>query len=320
MRTYAYAILAILVIAITAQISLADAQIQEVNHNSSVTSSPANAQLAVRVLKYSPYPVNPGDWFDVWVEVQNVGQEDAKHTIFELRPEYPFLGDSNDSLTQSYGSTPGVVSANQIGMLGDANEVILKYRVKAADNAPEGVSYLKFAMVANENDPQATSTTSSFPISIAKTKTDFDVVMQDSTAQGISFAIANTGENAATAVKVSVEPQDSTRVTGTSASIIGNLAAGDFTTVTFQIAPNKNLNQLKLQIAYTDAAGIRNTVEKIVAVNSVAAMQSLNLVTSKTRTATSSSRYIYLVAGVVLGFVLTIVYKKLRRKVSENKK
>ena len=57
------------------------------DYNSSDSSTtPLTAHFRIDALKYEPYPVNPGDYFDLWVKVENIGQEDATGSKFELLP------------------------------------------------------------------------------------------------------------------------------------------------------------------------------------------------------------------------------------------
>lgn len=318
-----YFVILLLATAFIFQISMASAQMHEVNYsiNAGATS---NAQFAVQVLKYEPYPVNPGEWFDLWVKVQNVGQEDARNARFELIPEYPFS--SNDSLVRNYGLVPGVANAYKISQAIDeidANQVILKYRVKVADNAPIGESAIKLETATDINSQNGLI--NALPIEIAETKTNFDVVPQDSTTQGISFAIANTGDNDATAVIVSIAPQNSSRFT--SSSIIGNLAKGDFTTVTFQTSSSTSSGQsqqsqtssnfrnsssssreLRIQIAYTDIAGVRNTIEKTMTMP-----VSRTTTTAQTTTTSSSSKILYIIIGAILGIIAVFIYRMIKR-------
>ena len=45
------------------------------------------AELRFDNLKYEPYPVTPGDHFEVWLKVTNIGDEEAQNAIFELVEE-----------------------------------------------------------------------------------------------------------------------------------------------------------------------------------------------------------------------------------------
>lgn len=306
---------------------LSSAQTNEIDFNNSASASSTNANLVVQVLKYNPYPVNAGDWFDLWVKIQNIGQNDANNVKITLDPTYPFS--SNDSLSRNYGLIYGTSGSYKVDQTLDSSQLIVKYRVKVADNAPEGDSTISLSI-----DPgTGISSSYSLPITIAKTKTDFDVVAQDTTSQGMSFAIANIGDNDATAVTVSVPQQESVRTTGSNAMILGNLLKGDYTTVSFQLVPVRNRNatgqptqntfqqqNVTLKIDYTDSAGIRSTVEKTVPLSMSGTFNSTSFGRTRTSTSTSSSApsYLYIIIGIVVGIVVgiigSIIYLRVKRK------
>ncbi|VVB78523.1 Uncharacterised protein [uncultured archaeon] len=226
-----------------------------------------NTQFAVQTLKYEPYPVNAGDWFDVWIEVQNTGQEDAKNVNFQLVSNYPFsLDDNSRQFNVFYGST----SAYAMDMHGDANTVVLKYRVKVADNAPDGTSNLKMIVSVNNKDPSSQNTEYTLPIEIKKTKTDFDVKIHDITPQETSFVITNIGDNTAKAVSVDLKNQGGAAfLSGNEPASLGDINSGDFTIAHMKIVPQKNAKELTLEISYTDNSGVRTTIEKNIQMENV---------------------------------------------------
>lgn len=284
-------------------ISISNGAIFEEEYTGGLTNTPQGSQFLVQTLKYEPYPVNPGDFFDVWIKVENIGNQDALNSKFELVPKYPFS--SNDNLIREYGR----ISKNR-GLEGEINQVVLKYRVKVADNAPEGINDLEFKAFPS-------GTTKKLRIEIGKTKTDFDVVMQDSTAQGTSLAIANIGENPATAVIIRIKEQEDFTVRGSQASIIGNLDKGDFTTVTFKLTEEKNANELLIQIDYTDIAGVRNSVEKKVIVDIISTSLFQEGGQGRYNLGSSGgllSKLFYVVIGITLGIVIVIAKRKLKKR------
>ena len=316
------------------QICAANASMTEVNFTTSTqgftTINSAgignNAQFVVQTLKYEPYPVNAGDWFDLWIKVQNVGVSDASNAEFELVPSYPFS--SNDTLIRDYGVVPGTQTAFNNKNPGEAkiqtNQVIMKFRVKVADDAPQGKSMIQFRAKADKDSEYSVS----LPIEIGKTKTDFDVVLQDSSSTGMSFAIANTGENLATAVTVSVEPQNNVRINGVSATILGNLAAGDFTTFTFPIivtaTRGTNSEGVKIKVSYTDSAGIRSFIEKTVSIPLSSSGNSTSYRNGATGTANGIRKttatipaWVYIAGGVIIGIVVSFIYIKTGKKKKE---
>jgi hypothetical protein len=319
-----FLILAAVIVVLTAlQISAVSAQSYELNYTNFNTAGSAN--LVVQTLKYEPYPVNAGEWFDLWVKIQNIGQSDAPNVKLSLSLDYPF---SSDEPLQIYGRISGTINAYQTSTTADASQIVTKFRVKVADNAPEGDSNLKLSI--NSDQSNAASVTYSLPITVGKTKTDFDVVMQGSSAQGASFAIANIGSNDATAVTVSAVPADNIIIKGAQSSIIGNLAKGDFTTITFQVSPktlalnnssknfrpsnfsNAEPKNMTIKIDYTDIAGVRNSIEKVVPISLTSALST----TLNSRTAASSSytKYLYLAAGLIIGALGLRIYQRIRKK------
>lgn len=90
--------------------------------------------------------------------------------------------------------------------------------------------------------------------------TDFELSYQES---GGSFllSVSNIGVNPANAVSITIPPQNGFNVIGSSSQIIGNLNAGDYTSATFQIAQTGR-SDIKVMIQYTDATGVRRSLEK----------------------------------------------------------
>ena len=76
-------------------VSLVSAESMVVDLDSSSYGSSATSDIQVRQLRYEPYPVNPGEYFTLWIKVENVGSL-TKNAIFELMPKFPFTLDSNE--------------------------------------------------------------------------------------------------------------------------------------------------------------------------------------------------------------------------------
>ena len=280
--------------------------IQEINY--SIPQTTINPNFVVRELKYEPYPVNAGDWFDLWVKVENIGQTDAPNARFEIVPEYPFS--SNGSLARDYGKVYGTVSAYKVSQEGDANQIILQYRLRVADNAPEGISNLKFLATTDKNDFRQVAAETDLPIAIAKTKTDFDVSLQNVNPQESSFIITNVGQNIAKAVNFEVLNQDGIiLLSGAEPSIIGDLDKGDFTITHAKALPKEGTKNISVRISYTDTAGVRDIIEKTITIDQ-----------SKTESACSQAtnnnyiKWIFGVVGFITGAFIIIIVSLIKRK------
>jgi hypothetical protein len=87
--------------------------------------------LSVSIPKYEPYPVEPGQYFDLWVKVQNSGSMDATNAVIKVLPEYPFSIDSAES------------SIKTINIISGGQEEIIKFKVRVDAKAVEGTNILK---------------------------------------------------------------------------------------------------------------------------------------------------------------------------------
>ncbi len=89
------------------------------------------------VLRYSvstqdPMPAEPGRIVEVWINVQNIGQSDARNIEIEFVDSFPFrLVSERDRI-------------KEIPVLGTQKDYTLRYRVMVESDAPEGRNNLHF--------------------------------------------------------------------------------------------------------------------------------------------------------------------------------
>ena len=175
----------------------------------------------------------------------------------------------------------------------------LQYRVIADSNAEAGLYELDLLLTYDDplnSEPKEINTIAGLYVGGG---TNFDIAFSESSAGQTSFTIANVGSNPAFSVSVIVPQQQGWRVSGSNSMIIGNLNTGDYTVASFGLQSmqmrqtsteqQKNTSQqelfaqrgdmqqniLKIQIAYTDTMGKRESVEKEVSINPQALMTSL---------------------------------------------
>ncbi len=215
----------------------------EINYTDS--SSSIDTGISLTQLKYEPYPVNPGEYFDIWIKA-NTGSSSI-NTIFELVPKFPFSLDENEDPIRTFGST--------------STEVVMKYKVRVSKDAVEGINPLDLRYSINKNNDYWIS--KSFDIQVADAQTDFDLIIQESSGTDVSLALANIGKNTANSLIVRIPEQDSFRVSGTNGQMVGNLNSGDYTIVSFGLTPvGRSTGMLKVQLDYTDSIGERRSVIK----------------------------------------------------------
>ena len=228
--------------------------------------------------------------------------------------------------------------------VGESTE--LEYTVVADVNAEAGLYQLDLSLefeTGNGGSREINTTTGVF----VSGETDFDLTVSESSGGLTSLSVANTGNNPAYSVTVRVPEQDNFVVRGSTASIVGNLDKGDYTIVSFPITPKSasfagtgatNVTQqralseegqrlkesfsqrkapennlLKVFIEYTDATGIRRTVEKTVPVQLMTIGSNgtpLNTRRVQQQSIWKNPTFIFVIAVVVILICVYIIYKK----------
>lgn len=278
--------------------------------------------LQFTLVNQNPPSADPGGYVDLLFKIENWGTESAENVTFELLPTYPFSLD------------PGVSTVNNIGTINSLQRgddaYLIRYKLKVDKDALNGNNEIKLKYSDGGGSSYSIVT---FNVSLSNPRTDFDIVVQDST----TLAIANIGSNTAYSVVVKIPQQENFRVTGTSASIIGNLNAGDYTLATFQmvsttsIANVSNISRrmpptgafnvstsggknLTVEISYTDLLGIRRTVQKEVSFDSVS--ESAKSIIQASQSSTSiigNNGLTYIIIGVS-GIVVVVAFLKIRKR------
>lgn len=285
-------------------------------------TSTSSQGIVISQLSYSPYPVNPGDYFDLYVQAQVSGTITPSNATFVLTPQYPFSLDPSDSGVRSFG---------QLG----SSPVVMHFRVRVDQNAVQGSTELDM-QYSPSGGLGGTWSIQPFQIQVANAQTDFDLVVQASTSTGTSLGIANIGENTANSLIVRIPTQSGFRVSGVNGQIVGNLNSGDYTLTTFDIIPTATrgnqtaitrnstaANQtLQVELDYTDAIGVRRTVIKEIPFNSLSFSTNSTITGFATgnfsRTSSNksifSSAWFWIVLVAVLGVGGTITFRVISKK------
>jgi len=91
---------------------------------------PGTSNFAITPLKYEPYPVSPGEQFDLWIKVDNQGISSMSDATCKLQPEFPF------SVYQ--GS-----SQISYGKLNPGDSGVFKFNLQVDQKAVQGSSELQ---------------------------------------------------------------------------------------------------------------------------------------------------------------------------------
>jgi len=90
---------------------------------------------------YSPYPVEPGKYMDLWMRVQYRGEKTlVENVTCMIETKYPFSFD------------PGEPAEQVIGNMEAYDEVVLKYHLRIDENAVQGANNLVFKCKSKTSD------------------------------------------------------------------------------------------------------------------------------------------------------------------------
>lgn len=129
MRPYLWIILLILAATSVNAVEI-DLSGSAINKTGAIGNYP---QLDIIGLKYEPFPVEPGDYFTLWVRVQNLGNDNADNAVVELIEKEPFFIDDS--------------AVRVIGKLGSRQETVLKFeRIRVSEDAVEGTNQIEFKL------------------------------------------------------------------------------------------------------------------------------------------------------------------------------
>jgi len=286
------------------EFGLVGATSQEINFSKSLTGVNNGAKFVVQTLKYEPYPVTAGSWFNVWIKVQNVGRNDAKNAEFELVPEYPFSSQNN--LTRHYGLISGTINAYKQRKPGEnqvqANQVILKYRVYVDPNTKGGEHILKIKTTSDANN--GFYFTYNLPIDVEKSKVSFETAFQNYDGAQSSFFITNTGEKPASSIVIKLNNSQWESNNGRLINL-GGLENGDSTIFKFSGQPIKK--QIQLNISYNDLGGTRRSIVQNVNVGDI------KLNSEKNQGLNYLEGIIFLI-GIFTGMFIIIFSRRIHKK------
>jgi hypothetical protein len=243
----------------------------------------------IDIADITPTELQPGELTELQFTIANIGSYPLEDMVF--------------SWTEANGVILPVNSDNakHISHIGVGESVVVEYLVAVDVGADAGLYQLDLTLEFEDESggSRLMNTTAGIVIGGG---TNFDVTLSESSGSQVSLYVANTGNNPAYSVTVRIPEQDRFTAQGSAASIVGNLDKGDYTIVSFEVTSagpsafgvpgpaeegqmgdfswedrerlrtessprNSSMsNTLLVEIEYTDATGVRQTVEKAVPV------------------------------------------------------
>lgn len=198
----------------------------------------------------SPSSVAPGSSNQIVLKFRNEGTGVARNLYVDINT-------AMDHLTNAF-SIVGSGTRFSIGSLGPGDETEIRFTLLVDSQAQTGVYNIPLK-ISGVNY----SSSDLIGMGVAGI-TDFELSYQES---GSSFllSVSNIGVNPARAVSVEIPSQSSFKVSGSTTQVIGNLNSGDYTSANFQVS-QMGRSDMAIKILYTDAGGVRRSLEKRLAV------------------------------------------------------
>jgi hypothetical protein len=286
----------------------------------------------VNIISQDPSPAIPDSYVKVVFEISNLAT--CNGLSVKLNPIYPFSLDPGYNPIQTIEKNPYSPDYKT------AWDV--PYTIRVAQDALEGDYELKlqYHEGANKDFQYSSFVEEGFNLTVTDVQTDFAVVVQQSSGTQVSLGIVNTGKNVANSLIVGIPQQDNYRPSGTSQQIVGNLAAGDYTIVSFTVTPQFSRNTTrgapgavgqapanaaeqmpKVKMDYTDGIGERRSVVKEVQLSSQgnSTRNNFNMARNGTTTSTTSIWW-YIGGGAVILIVAGLFFFKYKEKLGFWKK
>lgn len=96
--------------------------------------------ISIIPLRYEPTPAQPGEYLQIWLNIENVGLGEAEDLVIVVEPEYPFYLDESETPTRELKTFSGLDNA------------IIDYKLRVASDAVEGENELTVKYSTGDRD------------------------------------------------------------------------------------------------------------------------------------------------------------------------
>jgi hypothetical protein len=191
----------------------------------------AAVQFDVNLLRYEPVPANPGDTIEVWVQVENTGDETANNVQLFIDDSYPF---------KAVSEADQVVN---IGTLAARSEYVTSIRIAIDREAPQG----NFNLQTRISNNGRTFSTFDLPIQVQGAAASLAVISATTSPSeltpgnkaAISIRVKNVEDTLLRDLTVKLDLDDTVfaPIGSTNQQKISRLGGGEETTITFVVIP-----------------------------------------------------------------------------------
>ncbi len=191
--------------------------------------NPSTGDIRVLSSQYDPTPAEPGNYLDIWINVQNWGAVEIRGVNFLLEPEYPF------------SFNPGDDGIHNLGLLGSWSDAEIKYQLRVDSNALEDSYNLTLRQCA---DVDCEELTKSFKIPVTvKTggTSKIEVGLEDFTIYSentrgiVTLNVVNRGRLDVKFLTLELLDSEEYEIISPSRVYVGELESDDFDTADFDI-------------------------------------------------------------------------------------
>lgn len=241
-----------------------------------VNAQTTNPLIKFNIANYDPMPVQPGQFVDVWVAVQNTGTGDAEQLKIEyVESPYFELVNPEDKI-------------KTIDVLGSYKDYLIKYRFKVADDVVEGKNTLTFEHSLGDATNVVSTTnlnldvkTTEVPITISSVKLTPDPVepgqesnlviavtnpTQSSNMRDVSLTLQLANFQEGESLELPFAPVSSTNKKSINRIRPGQTTEFKFDLVTYPDATSK-IYKLPILFSYYDDSGKSYTETTFVSMN-----------------------------------------------------
>ncbi|PLW80116.1 hypothetical protein C0585_04340 [Candidatus Woesearchaeota archaeon] len=151
--------------------------------------------IKLSISKTDPLTISSGDYFDLYIKVDNIGSEDASDVEIEFIDNYPFTVENG--------------KIESIGILGTNKDYIFTYKVRVDENAIEGINTLKLkhttdGMIYGEKEFDVTVEDDKANLVIGSVESSPLNLIADIDDAEITVNIQNVGESKAKLVSAQI--------------------------------------------------------------------------------------------------------------------
>ncbi len=224
-------------------------------------ASALGGSLTLNTLRYTPYPAEPGQYFDVWFDV--FASEAQQGVYCKLLPGFPFSIDASEDASRS------------LSLLQGKQSWLLKYKVRTAPDAILGPNPLRFGCGTSHSQFVSTNFSVYVQPSSGNLAIDSVASVPQKAGPGRTVRLGLVLKNSAGAyfrnVRVSLSLSDPFVPIGSgSEKLVDRISAGASQEVSFDlsVAPSAESKAYRIPVAITfeDAAGAKYSLKDTVGV------------------------------------------------------